>query len=79
LDEVEGCLKFAHGRWLGTPASTKSGGIGDSKFMKKYEALIPAGRIGEPEDVAGPATFLASRDADYINGILLFVDGGQLA
>lgn len=53
--------------------------IGDSKFMKKYEALIPVGRIGEPEDIAGPATFLASRDADYINGVLLFVDGGQLA
>jgi NAD(P)-dependent dehydrogenase (short-subunit alcohol dehydrogenase family) len=53
--------------------------IGDPKFMKKYEALIPVGRIGEPEDVAGPATFLASRDADYINGVLLFVDGGQLA
>jgi len=32
-----------------------------------------------PEDVAGPAAFLASRDADYVNGALLFVDGGQLA
>jgi NAD(P)-dependent dehydrogenase (short-subunit alcohol dehydrogenase family) len=53
--------------------------IGDPKFMKKYKVLIPLGRIGEPEDVAGPATFLASRDADYINGVLLFVDGGQLA
>jgi 3-oxoacyl-[acyl-carrier protein] reductase len=51
----------------------------DPKFMKKYENLIPAGRLGEPEDVAGPATFLASRDADYVNGVLLFVDGGQLA
>ena len=51
----------------------------DPKFMKKYENLIPLGRIGEPEDVAGPATFLASRDADYVNGVLLFVDGGQLA
>ena len=49
------------------------------KFMKKYEHLIPVGRLGEPEDVAGPATFLASRDADYVNGVLLFVDGGQLA
>jgi 3-oxoacyl-[acyl-carrier protein] reductase len=48
-------------------------------FMKKYENLIPAGRIGDPEDIAGPATFLASRDADYVNGVLLFVDGGQLA
>jgi NAD(P)-dependent dehydrogenase (short-subunit alcohol dehydrogenase family) len=49
------------------------------EFMKKYEDLIPMGRIGNPEDVAGPAAFLASRDADYVNGVLLFVDGGQLA
>ncbi len=51
----------------------------DPKFMRKYENLIPAGRIGIPEDIAGPAAFLASRDADYVNGVLLFVDGGQLA
>jgi len=51
------------------------------EFMKKYieNQQIPLGRFGSPEDVAGPATFLASRDADYINGALLFVDGGQLA
>jgi NAD(P)-dependent dehydrogenase (short-subunit alcohol dehydrogenase family) len=49
------------------------------KFMRKYENLIPLGRLGYPEDIAGPATFLASRDADYVNGVLLFVDGGQLA
>ena len=51
------------------------------EFMKKYiqNQQIPLGRFGSPEDVAGPATFLASRDADYINGVLLFVDGGQLA
>jgi NAD(P)-dependent dehydrogenase (short-subunit alcohol dehydrogenase family) len=48
-------------------------------FMKKYENLIPVGRVGDLEDIAGPATFLASRDADYVNGVLLFVDGGQLA
>ena len=49
------------------------------KFMKKYENLLPLGRIGEPEDIDGPATFLASHDADYVTGVLLFVDGGQLA
>ncbi len=49
------------------------------RFMKKYADLIPAGRVGDPEDIAGPATFLASRDSDYVNGVLLFVDGGQLA
>ncbi|HXH51490.1 MAG TPA: SDR family oxidoreductase [Terriglobia bacterium] len=48
-------------------------------FVAKYKSLIPQGRIGEPEDVAGPAAFLASRDSDYVNGVLLFVDGGQLA
>lgn len=51
----------------------------DPKFMRKYEDLIPAGRLGIPEDIAGPASFLASSDADYVNGVLLFVDGGQLA
>ena len=51
----------------------------NARFMRKYEHLIPLGRLGDPEDVAGPATFLASRDADYVNGVLLFVDGGQLA
>lgn len=51
----------------------------DRKFMRKYKNLIPAGRLGVPEDIAGPALFLASSDADYVNGVLLFVDGGQLA
>jgi NAD(P)-dependent dehydrogenase (short-subunit alcohol dehydrogenase family) len=51
----------------------------NSKFMRKYKNLIPAGRLGLPEDIAGPAVFLASSDADYVNGVLLFVDGGQLA
>ncbi len=51
----------------------------DPKFMRKYKNLIPVGRLGVPEDIAGPAAFLASHDADYVNGVLLFVDGGQLA
>jgi len=51
----------------------------DPKFMKKYEDLIPLGRLGAPEDIAGPALFLASKDANYVNGSMLFVDGGQLA
>lgn len=40
---------------------------------------IPAGRWGTPEDVAGPAVFLASEAASYINGFTLAVDGGWLA
>ncbi|WP_317208277.1 SDR family oxidoreductase [Rhizobium halophilum] len=39
--------------------------------------LIPYGRIGEPEDVARAAVWLASDEADYVTGITLFVDGGM--
>ncbi|GAB5376993.1 MAG: SDR family oxidoreductase [Acuticoccus sp.] len=39
--------------------------------------LVPYRRIGEPEDVADAAVFLASDMADYINGTTLFVDGGM--
>ncbi|MFZ1882019.1 MAG: glucose 1-dehydrogenase [Rhodoplanes sp.] len=45
-----------------------------------YDALmtlIPYKRIGEPEDIACVAVFLASDLADYINGITIFVDGGM--
>jgi 2-dehydro-3-deoxy-D-gluconate 5-dehydrogenase len=40
---------------------------------------IPAGRWGEPDDVAGAFVFLASAAADYVHGIVLPVDGGWLA
>lgn len=40
---------------------------------------IPAGRWGEPEDLAGAAVFLASKASDYVNGHVLAVDGGWLA
>lgn len=40
---------------------------------------IPAGRWGTPKDVAGAAVFLASENANYINGFTIAVDGGWLA
>jgi 2-deoxy-D-gluconate 3-dehydrogenase len=40
---------------------------------------IPAGRWGNPSDMAGAAVFLASKASDYVNGITLPVDGGWLA
>lgn len=40
--------------------------------------LIPAKRIGEAEDIGRAAVWLASDDAEYVNGITLFVDGGML-
>lgn len=40
---------------------------------------IPLGRIGEPNDLAGPVVFLASDDGAYITGQVISVDGGMLA
>jgi glucose 1-dehydrogenase len=45
--------------------------------MGKLLELIPYGRIGEPEDVARAAVWLASDDADYVTGTTIFVDGGM--
>lgn len=39
---------------------------------------IPLRRLGQPEDVAGLAAFLASKDADYVTGSTFYVDGGLL-
>lgn len=39
----------------------------------------PAGRWGDPEDLAGTAVFLASKASDFVNGVVVYVDGGILA
>lgn len=41
--------------------------------------LFPLGRVGEPEDIAAAVAFLASRDASWITGTTLAVDGGLTA
>lgn len=41
------------------------------------EQLVPAGRLGSPEDLVGPTLFLASRQASYVTGHVFFVDGGR--
>jgi NAD(P)-dependent dehydrogenase (short-subunit alcohol dehydrogenase family) len=42
-------------------------------------AGIPVRRLGVPEDLTGPAIFLASDESDYVSGVVLTVDGGFLA
>lgn len=49
----------------------------DKEKSKELLKLIPYGRIGEVEDVANVALFLASDYADYIHGTTIFIDGGM--
>ena len=42
-------------------------------------AKTPAGRWGTPEDMVGPCVFLASHASDFVNGQILYTDGGILA
>lgn len=51
----------------------------DSKRNGELVSRIPAGRWGEPSDLVGAAVYLASPASDYINGVLLPVDGGWLS
>jgi glucose 1-dehydrogenase len=50
---------------------------GDPEKNKKLLELIPYGRIGEPDDVAKLAAWLASDDSDYITGANIYIDGGM--
>jgi len=46
---------------------------------KGFLARVPKGRLGEPEDLAGPLLFLASRASDFYTGHILYADGGYTA
>ena len=48
-------------------------------FDQFITAKTPAGRWGEPEDMVGPCVFLASHASDFVNGQILYADGGILA
>ncbi len=59
-------------RWLEDPAT-------DEGLVAHLLKGIPMNRMGEPEDIVGPAVFLASDAAAFVTGTLLPVDGGNLA
>jgi NAD(P)-dependent dehydrogenase (short-subunit alcohol dehydrogenase family) len=49
--------------------------LGDAA-KEGFKAMIPRGTMGRPEEIATVATFLASSDSSFVNGVELFVDGG---
>jgi gluconate 5-dehydrogenase len=53
--------------------------VGGHPFNEFIISRTPAGRWGQPEELQGAAIFLASRASDFVNGHVLYVDGGILA
>jgi gluconate 5-dehydrogenase len=53
--------------------------IENAEFNAWVCKRTPAGRWGKPEELVGAAVFLASRASDFVNGQILYVDGGMLA
>ena len=54
----------------------QTAGILESEMRKHTEAQTPLGRIGQPQDIAPAAVFLASADSAWITGETLFISGG---
>ncbi len=59
------------------PGLIKTYDLTDEEAVERGK-VVPAGRLGTPEDVAGPTVFLATDDARYITGACIVVDGGVL-
>jgi 2-deoxy-D-gluconate 3-dehydrogenase len=53
--------------------------LDDPGFLEFFVPKVPAGRVGDPSDVAGAAVFLAGDGSDFVHGHLLLVDGGYTA
>jgi 3-oxoacyl-[acyl-carrier protein] reductase len=51
-------------------------GIADSDMRKQTEATTPLGRIGQPQDIAPAAVYLASSDSAWVTGETLYISGG---
>jgi glucose 1-dehydrogenase len=60
---------------IATPINKRT--LGDGNLLQELQSVIPAGRLGEPEEVAAVAVFLASDEAAYVTGSTYYVDGGM--
>lgn len=61
----------------GKMLSTKEKQYKKGELMAEWVSKIPINRVGQPEDVAGLISFLASKDASYITGQTINIDGGM--
>ena len=59
-----------------TDATARRMGVEPEQFREAVAAMVPLRRIGLPTDIAGVVSFLVSKDASYITGQTLYVDGG---
>jgi len=55
----------------------RAAGISESEMRRQTEAQTPLGRIGQPQDIAPAAVFLASSDSAWITGETLYISGGM--
>jgi NAD(P)-dependent dehydrogenase (short-subunit alcohol dehydrogenase family) len=64
---------------IDTPGINNLGLTGEQieEFKKNIVATVPMGRMGDPDEIAKAALFLASDDSSYVTGAELFVDGGM--
>lgn len=55
----------------------RAAGVGEGEFRKQVEMQTPLGRIGQPDDIAPAAVFLASQDSAWITGETIYISGGM--
>ncbi|MGH2880840.1 MAG: SDR family NAD(P)-dependent oxidoreductase [Solirubrobacteraceae bacterium] len=71
-----------HGIWVNAvaPGGIKTPGTGDmdEENTRAFEAMIPMGRMGEPDDIGRAVLFLSSDLSSYMTGSQIVVDGGRL-